>query len=116
MWPAHGFGTAESLREARTATFVQATIFELTSVWNCRSETRSVWRMGRDALKNKFFVTSTIVSIVATLSIVYIPVTARMFGLYPLSPTDLLISIGVGGLGLLVLPEVFMKRKIWKWQ
>lgn len=115
VWPAHGFGTEETLREARTTAFVQAAMFELFVVWNCRSETRSVWRMGRDALKNKFFVIAEIVSIVATLGITYVPVTAKMFGLSPLSITDLAYVIGVASLGFLILPEVFMRRKIWKW-
>jgi len=113
--PNYGFGTEESLRGARTTAFVQAAIFELLVVWNCRSETRSVWRMGRDALKNKFFVIADIVSLIATVGITYIPVTAKMFGLHPLNPTELAISVGVGSLGLFILPEVFMRRKIGKW-
>jgi Ca2+-transporting ATPase len=116
IWPNYGFGTEESLRGARTTAFVQAAIFELLVVWNCRSETRSIWRMGRDALKNKFFVIADLVSLVATIGITYIPVTQTMFGLHPLSLTELLISVGVGCLGLLILPEVFMRRKIWKWE
>ncbi len=111
-----GFGTEESLRAARTTTFVQATIFELMVIWNCRSETRSVWRMGRDAFKNKLFVISTIGSLIASIAITYIPVTATMFGLHPLSLEELFLSVAVGSLGLLVLPELFMRRKIWKWE
>jgi len=116
VWPAHGFMTEETLREARTTAFVQAAMFELFVVWNCRSETRSVWRMGRDSLKNKYFVVAEIVSIVATLGITYIPITAKMFGLSPLSLTDLAYVIGVASWGLFVLPEVFMNRKVWKWK
>jgi len=115
VWPAHGFRTEETLREARTTAFVQAAVFELFVVWNCRSETRSVWRMGRDSFKNKFFVTSVIVSLAATLCITYIPITAKMFGLSPLSLTDLAYVISVASWGLFVLPEVFMRRKVWKW-
>jgi len=115
IWPAHGFGTEETLREARTTAFVQAAVFELFVIWNCRSETRSVWRMGRDSFKNKFFVIATIVALIGTISITYIPITAKMFGLYPLSMRDLVVSIGVGSWGLFVLPEVFMRRTLWKW-
>jgi Ca2+-transporting ATPase len=116
VWPAHGFGTEETLREARTTAFVQAALFELFVVWNCRSETRSVWRMGRDSFKNKLFVMAEIVSITATLGITYIPITAKMFGLSPLSLTDLAYVIGVASWGLFVLPELFMRRSVWKWQ
>lgn len=116
VWPAHGFGTEETLMEARTTAFVQAAMFELLVVWNCRSEKRSVWRMGRDAFKNKFFVIAEIVSIALTLGITYIPITQQLFHLTALSLTDLAYVIGVAGLALLVLPEFTMNRKFWKWK
>ena len=116
VWPAHGFGTQETLAEARTTAFVQAAFFELFVVWNCRSETRSIWRMGRDSFKNKYFVIAEIVSIAATLGICYIPITAKMFGLVPLTLTDLAYVLAVASWGFLVLPELFMRRKIWRWE
>ena len=126
VWPSHPWGWPSgpiieasrilSLNEARTTAFVQATMFELFVVWNCRSEKRSVWRMGRDAFKNRFFVVAEIVSMVTTLGITYVPITASMFHLVPLSLTDLAYVIGVASWGFFVLPEIFMGRKIWKWQ
>jgi Ca2+-transporting ATPase len=116
LFPAHGFGTEETLREARTVAFVQAAFFELFVVWNCRSEKRSVWRMGRKAFKNKIFVIAEIISIAATLGICYIPPIASVFGLVPLTPTDLFYVLAVASWGFLVLPELFMNRKIWKWR
>jgi Ca2+-transporting ATPase len=115
VWPAHGFGTEESLMEARTTAFVQAAMFELLVVWNCRSEKRSVWRMGRDAFKNKFFVIADLVSVALTLGITYIPITQQLFHLTALSLTDLAYVIGIASLGLFVLPEITMNRKLWKW-
>jgi Ca2+-transporting ATPase len=118
-WPNNPvFGTAyeATLKEARTTTFVQAAMFELFVVWNCRSEKHSVWRMGRKAFKNKFFVIADIVSIGCTLAIPYIPITATMFHLSPLSLTDLAYVFGVACCGFFVLPELLMGRKIWKWQ
>jgi len=105
-----------TLNEARTTAFVQAAFFELFVVWNCRSEKRSVWRMGRDSLKNKFFVIAEIISIAATLGICYVPPIASMFGLVPLTATDLFYVLAVASWGLLVLPELFMNRKVWRWQ
>jgi Ca2+-transporting ATPase len=102
--------------EATTVAFVQAALFELFVVWNCRSEKRSVWRMGRDALKNKFFVVAEIISIAATLGITYLPITQQLFHLTALGPIDLVYVIGLASLGLLVLPEVTMNRKLWKWK
>ena len=106
----------EVYREAITTAFLQAALFELFVVWNCRSEKRSVWRMGKDAFKNKFFVIAEIVSIVVTVGIVYIPLTQQLFHLYPLSLRDLAITAAVASWGLLVLPEFTMNRKIWKWE
>jgi len=106
-----------TLDEARTTAFIQATMFELFVVWNCRSEKCSVWRMGRSAFKNKFFVIAEISSIVSTLAIPYIPITASMFHLVPLTLSDLVQVIGVASWGLLfVLPEPLMGRKVWRWE
>jgi Ca2+-transporting ATPase len=101
--------------EATTVAFIQAAMFELFVVWNCRSEKRSVWRMGRDAFKNKFFVIAEIVAIVVTLGITYIPITQQLFHLTGLTGIDLVYVLGVAALGLVVLPEFTMNRKIWKW-
>jgi len=115
VWPAHGFGTEATLNEARTAAFVQTAMFELFVAWNCRSEKRSVWRLGRKNFSNKFFVIAEIASLALTLGISYIPVTQRMFHIVPLTPIDLVYVIGVASWGLFVLPD-FMNRKIWKWK
>jgi Ca2+-transporting ATPase len=116
LWPNYGFGTAESLAVARTATFIQTVMFELFVIWNCRSETRSVWRMGRDALRNKLFVIAVTFSFVASIGVVYIPFLAQMLGFHPLGLIEFTLSVGMGSLGLLVLPEVFMGKKLWKWE
>jgi Ca2+-transporting ATPase len=126
VWPSHPWmlpngGIDEAARnltyrEATTTAFVQAAMFELLVVWNCRSEKRSVWRMGRDAFRNKFFVVAEIVSIAATLGITYIPLTQQLFHLTALNLTDLAYVVGVAALGLLVLPELTMGRKLWKWE
>jgi len=105
-----------TLDEARTTAFVQATLFELFVVWNCRSEKRSVWRMGRGAFRNKYFVIAEMVSLGTTLAIPYIPVTASMFHLVPLTLLDLIQVIAVASWGLFfVLPESLMGKKIWRW-
>jgi Ca2+-transporting ATPase len=106
-----------TLDEARTTAFIQATLFELFVVWNCRSEKRSVFRMGRDALKNKWFVIAEIVSLGTTLAIPYIPITQSMFHLVPLTLLDLIQVILVSSWGLFfVLPEALMGKKIWRWE
>jgi Ca2+-transporting ATPase len=106
-----------SLNEARTTAFIQATMFELLVVWNCRSEKRSVWSMGRSAFKNKWFVIAELSSILPTLALPYIPITQTMFHLVPLSIIDMAQVIGVASWGFwFVLPEPLMGRKIWRWE
>jgi Ca2+-transporting ATPase len=126
VWPSHPWmlpdGTVDEVarqltyREATTTAFVQAALFELFVVWNCRSEKRSVWRMGRKAFENKFFVIADLASVALTLGITYIPITQQLFHLTALSPTDLAYVIGVASWGLFIFPEIFMGRKVWKWQ
>ncbi|MCJ7763377.1 cation-translocating P-type ATPase [Candidatus Bathyarchaeota archaeon] len=116
VWPAHGFGTEATLNEARTTAFVQAAMFELLVVWNCRSEKRSVWRMGKAAFKNKFFVIAEIVSMALTIGITYIPITQQLFHLTALSLNDMAYVVAVSALALFVLPEFTMNRKLWKWK
>jgi Ca2+-transporting ATPase len=124
VWPSHPWminGVVdETMRrltyeEATTTAFVQAAVFELFVVWNCRSEKRSVWRMGRDALKNKFFVIADLVSVALTIGITYIPITQQLFHLVALSPSDLAYVVGIAGLGLLIFPEITMGKKLWRW-
>jgi Ca2+-transporting ATPase len=106
-----------TLNEARTTAFIQATLFELFVVWNCRSEKHSVWSMGRSAFKNKWFVIAEVSSIIPTIAIPYIPITQTMFHLVPLTLSDLLQVIGVASWGFwFVLPEPLMGRKIWRWE
>jgi Ca2+-transporting ATPase len=125
VWPAHPWnfpwGIDEEARklsymEATTVAFVQAALFELFVVWNCRSEKRSVWRMGKDAFKNKFFVAADLASVALTLGITYIPITQQLFHLVGLSLTDLAYVAAVACWGLFIFPEITMGRKIWKWK
>jgi magnesium-transporting ATPase (P-type) len=126
VWPSHPWmlpggiidEAARELtyREATTTAFVQAAMFELFVVWNCRSEKHSVWMMGRKALENKFFVIADLVSVALTLGITYMPITQQLFHLTGLSPMDLAYVIGVASWGLLILPELTMGKKVWKWE
>jgi Ca2+-transporting ATPase len=106
----------EVYREATTTAFLQAALFELFVVWNCRSEKRSVWRMGKDAFRNKVFVVSVVLSVIITVGIVYIPVTQQLLHLYPLSLRDLGITAAVASWGLFVFPELTMNRSLWRWK
>jgi Ca2+-transporting ATPase len=113
---AYGYFVLGSYEKAITMTFLQAALFELLVIWNCRSETHSVWRMGRAAFKNKFFVVGTLACIVLTISLPYIPVVGPAFSVVPLAMREWAIVLSCASFGLLVLPEVFMNRRILRWQ
>ena len=55
----------------RTVIFLQIALFELTIVWNTRSETRSVFKIGFGG--NKWLVIAVLISVVSTIAVVYIP-------------------------------------------
>src|SRR4030042_1406462 len=103
----------ESCMEWDDSSFYRS-CFKLFVVWNCRSEKRSVWRMGKAAFRNKFFVVATILSIILSIAIVYIPLTQQLFHLYPLSLRDLAITAAIASWGLFVFPEVTMTRSVGK--
>ncbi len=102
----------ETLEQARTMAFIRATLQELFVVWNCRSDRRSVWRMGREAFNNKFLVVAVVVSAVATI---LVPFFGLMGTVWLGDPMEWAIAIAASLSGLFILPEVFYGRKIWKW-
>ncbi len=95
------------LEMARTVTFMQICMFELVVVWNCRSETHSVFKTGLD---NKYLLASTIVGGLLTFSLCYIPLFQNIFETVPISTRDWVWVIGTSLAGLLVLPEVFFRK------
>ena len=97
-----------SLEVARTVTFMQVCMFELVIVWNCRSETHSVFKTGLD---NKYLLFSTLIAGLLTASLCYIPFLQNFFHTVPLSVQDWVLVFGTSLTGLLVLPEVFFRQK-----
>jgi Ca2+-transporting ATPase len=103
--------TAEKLATARTMAFMRATLQELFVVWNCRSERHNAFKTG--FLSNKFLLISVVVSCALTVILPYWGV----FGMVWLTDfEDWAIVIGASMTGLLILPEVFYGRKIWRWR
>jgi Ca2+-transporting ATPase len=103
--------TAEKLATARTMAFIRATLQELFVVWNCRSERHNAFKTG--FLSNKFLLISVVVSCALTVILPY----WGIFGMVWLTDfEDWAIVIGASMTGLLILPEVFYGRKIWRWR
>jgi Ca2+-transporting ATPase len=98
-----------SLEVARTVTFMQVCMFELVVVWNCRSETHSVFKTGLD---NKYLLSSTLIAGLLTASLCYIPFLQNFFHTVPLSVQDWVLVFGTSLSGLLVLPEIFFRQNV----
>ncbi|MCS7119796.1 MAG: cation-translocating P-type ATPase [Nitrososphaerota archaeon] len=98
------------LAQARTMAFIRATLQEIFVVWNCRSEKRGAFRL--NPLTNKFLVIACIVSAAATILVPFL----GLFGTVWLDdPFEWTITILASLSGLLILPEVFYGRRVWRW-
>jgi Ca2+-transporting ATPase len=95
---------------ARTMAFMQATLRELMVVWNCRSERKNAFRVGFTS--NKWLLFAVVASALVT---VIVPFTG-LFGTVPLTLEDWAIVVPLSLSGLLILPEIFYNRKIWRWR
>ncbi|MCS7139063.1 MAG: cation transporting ATPase C-terminal domain-containing protein, partial [Crenarchaeota archaeon] len=104
--------TKEKLAQARTMAFVRATLQELFVVWNCRSEKRSVWKMGKENFNNKYLLVSVVFSAIAT---VLVPFFGLMGTVWLDDPLEWSIAIAASLSGLFILPEIFYGRKVWRW-
>ena len=104
------FMWGRSLAEAQTMAFVQATLQELFIVWNCRSETKNAFRVGFTS--NKFLLVAVVVSALLTVLLPY----TRLLGTAPLDLMDWAIVVPISLSGLLILPEVFYGRKVFRWK
>ena len=98
------------LAEAQTMAFTQATLQELLIVWNCRSETKSAFRLSFTS--NKYLLFAVILSGILTVIVPY----TGLLGTAPLDLMDWAIVVPFSLSGLLILPEVFYGRKIWRWR
>ncbi len=102
--------TELKLAQARTMAFTRATLQELFVVWNCRSEKRNAFRVG--FLSNKFLLIAVIGSAILTIIVPFFGI----FGTVVMDdPLEWILVIVASMSGLLILPEIFYDRKIWKW-
>jgi len=97
-----------SLAASRTTAFMQACIFELIVVWNCRSEKHNVLRTG---FNNRYLLAATLIGGALTVSLCYVPFLQDVFSTVPLATEDWIWVFGTSLLGFLVLPEIFFREK-----
>ena len=109
-----GMSEPERLMKAQTMCFVQATLRELIIVWNCRSETKSAFKLSWTS--NKFLLIAEITSLISTVLILYVPILQVMFGTVPLGVMEWLLVGSIATSGLLLMPEYLYERKVLKWR
>jgi Ca2+-transporting ATPase len=101
---------SHDFQRARTMAFMQATLRELMVVWNCRSERKNAFRVGFTS--NKWLLFAVVASAIVTI---IVPFTG-LFGTVPLTLEEWAIVASLSLSGLLILPEIFYDRKIWRWR
>ena len=103
--------TPLKLAQARTMAFTRATLQELFVVWNCRSEKHNAFKVG--FLSNKFLLIAVLGSAVLTILVPFF----GLFGTVVMDdPLEWILVVVAAMSGLLILPEVFYNRKIFRWR
>jgi Ca2+-transporting ATPase len=105
VWRNTGFASVERIR---TIIFTSTILFELVFVFNCRSESHSIFRS--NLLQNKLLLLAAATSLALQLLVVYLPFLQVVFQTVPLRPSDWLIVVAIASSGLLIVPEVFIRR------
>ncbi len=103
--------TEMKLAQARTMAFTRATLQELFVVWNCRSEKHNAFKVG--FLSNKFLLIAVVGSAVLTI---FVPFVGLFETVVLDDPLEWALVIVASLSGLLILPEVFYNRKVFKWR
>jgi Ca2+-transporting ATPase len=102
------YTTGDVLR-ARTIAFTIVVFFEFLLALNCRSETKSILRLGWKGLTaNKFLLLSIAGGLLLQLAIVYVPFLQPIFHTTALSAGDLILVVACSSIGLAILPELFI--------
>jgi Ca2+-transporting ATPase len=93
---------------ARTMVFTQIVFFELIVVFNCRSETRSVFRL--NPASNGWLLAAIGFSALAQVAIVFTPFLQGLFGTAALGAAEWGVVLLGSSLAFLALPELFIRR------
>ncbi len=87
-----------SIERARTAAFVVLACSQLFHAFNCRSATRSLFKIG--IFTNKSLVLATGISFLLQMMVVYVPFFQTVFKTEPLVVLDWLLAVGISSFPL----------------
>ncbi|HQQ37997.1 MAG TPA: HAD-IC family P-type ATPase [bacterium] len=102
------------LTKARTMTLTVLAVFQWFNAWNCRSESKSIFRM--NPFSNKYLVGATIIVIVLQLLVVYTPVMNTFLKTAPLNLSDWLLIVPIATSIVLIeeIRKFFYRRRLAK--
>lgn len=102
------YTTGDVLR-ARTIAFTIVVFFEFYLALNCRSETKSILKMGWKGLTaNKLLLLSIVAGILLQMAIIYVPFLQPIFHTTALSASDMILVLVCSSIGMAILPELFI--------
>lgn len=100
------------LTKALTISLTTLAVFQWFNVWNCRSESKSIFQM--NPFSNKFLVGATVIVIFLQFVALYTPFLQKILHTTPLSLSEWLIIIPIASLIILVeeIRKFFYRRKL----
>ncbi len=100
------------LAKALTVSLTVLAVFQWFNVWNCRSESRSVFRM--NPFSNKFLVGATVLVIFLQMLAIYNPILQKVLHTVPLAFSEWLVIIPIAASIVLVeeIRKFFFRRKL----
>ncbi|TET05890.1 HAD family hydrolase [Candidatus Dependentiae bacterium] len=78
-----------NLAYARTMTLITMAMFQWFNAWNCRSEERSIFRLGW--FTNRWLIVATLFVLLLQFAVVELPIMQRIFKTVPLRASDWLL-------------------------
>ncbi|MDO8577208.1 MAG: HAD-IC family P-type ATPase [Candidatus Daviesbacteria bacterium] len=100
------------ITKAWTISLTTLAVFQWFNAWNCRSDTKSIFR--QNLFSNKFLIVATVFVILLQMLAVYTPLLQKLLHTVPLSLSDWLMIIPVA-LSIVVVEEIrkfFARRKL----
>ncbi|HEX7120169.1 MAG TPA: cation-translocating P-type ATPase [Longimicrobiales bacterium] len=104
-----GAGGAEGIRYARTAAFTTLLMFEMFDVFNCLSQTESVFRSR--VHRNPWLLGAVALSLGLHVAVIYWPPLRPAFDTVPLAPADWAFAAGVAA-SVLVAVELLKRTPL----
>lgn len=102
------YAVGKNIASARTATLVTLVLSQLIHVFECKSESKSLFEM--NLLSNRYLVYAVLSSVLMLLAVMYLPFLTAALGTMPLMLNEWLVAAGLSML-VPILVSIFGSRK-----